>query len=648
MKKIGVEDLFCLSFKDNMGNPDYSLCAVPFILKCPDRKIEELNNYLKQIFINRQNVESLISYAVNHNYIKIDNNQFHITSNGEELLNSLTEPSKKFDSLWRDFKQYIALYFKQTFNKNIDPLIIDKKIISFISAPIIYGLEEKYKNIIPLPYEELFEYEKLEFAQLLYEVSLKEELKEVLRVLQQGIIILIALIIPKSGKNSNNNTKNKPRIYIDNIFLGRLFHWCSKWEYESAHTLFNTLKQLNFDIYIFSISLDAIQETIEAFTISLNNRQTIRYGSVYHYMKHDTKIEISTIQHFTLLCHKMEELEIQIDSSLDNMPVDINSDLYKLVEKYRKKYLKISDERMFSDKTLKPIYTDHAYKIVKYFINGRSKDQGKSLLGYDKIFLTFAKAISFSFQDSIKRSYVWSPVMWVYPFSILLLFDKWINNVNDLSKIAEALVLDYYSNLGLTEKTQEALTRFFNNSEISEADTTKMLIKVSSPSGCSSIEKIKDWKNPMRELEQQDLLLKEQYGNVIAQVQELKKQQLELEDYYKQNIQKLTGELIEHKKILKESNKEQEKLLSDFGDKDKNKSRDWGKYIRIFLILYITIRPPFPITHQDIGWRFIEVVICFFIINFILYCKKMFKLEKFSIKIPFFSAWFKAKNSSKE
>jgi len=129
------------------------------------------------------------------------------------------------------------------------------------------------------------------------------------------------------------------------------------------------------------------------------------FNSLFYYIQYNEKTKLSDIDNFTSLCMTLQKMNIKInESSLRNMPVNKDDKLYKMIYSSRQKSAESlnrfsNDENAFlHQKELKPIYTEHAYKIVRYFSAYYSKDYGKSMYGYKEIFLTYAKSISLTFK----------------------------------------------------------------------------------------------------------------------------------------------------------------------------------------------------------------------------------------------------------
>ncbi len=165
-----------------------------------------------------------------------------------------------------------------------------------------------------------------------------------------------------------------------------------------------------------------------------------------------------------------EKYNIQTATILETIEINKDEELYNQIHKKRVDSAQFrEDSTSYSQLDVNPLYTDHAYRVVKYFVKKNYSGEGKDLEKMDCIYLTYSKTTGQAYSEKIKYKHTWQHVMGVNNFSIKLLFHQCLNNSNFLSvNLTEAIIIDAYAKNALTSTAKKNLQEVIKNPEFSD------------------------------------------------------------------------------------------------------------------------------------------------------------------------------------
>ncbi|WIH87828.1 hypothetical protein [Brachyspira pilosicoli] len=361
---------------------------------------------------------------------------------------------------------------------------------------------------------------------------------DIIKSIIKGLIILKAVL----NNNKSNLLKNKkPRIYLDNIFVTNLFTWCEPSYYESSILILETLRNLKFDIFIHSITLELILDYVHSarqINVNMIKRNSLFYNILYIDYNNKNAVDISNCP-----IHSIKNVIIE---ALSKYGIKILSDInYKSKEENKKLYDKIHNDRKLINMKrkkrddLREKQTLYDYTIILYY-NKVDLSEINRLYNMQNIFLTFQNAILNNVLYKTKDLY--TPIMNVNNFMNLLLLETVILNIEDYSNLINIAIINSYSNI-LNHSFNVFVNNVYNDMRIKNKD--QLLDLVLDPEGRRLI--IENKLNPIktqRELINKIKTLEEELKNKDEELKnKLKNKDEELENKLKNKDEELENKL---------------------------------------------------------------------------------------------------------
>lgn len=257
----------------------------------------------------------------------------------------------------------------------------------------------------------------------------------------KGMIIIKAI---ENYKQSSLKEKNKPRIYLDNIFITNLFGWCDAPFYESSILTLEILNEFNFQVCVHNITLELVLDYLVSAKNYQNNLtvNSLFYNIINPDYNNKNHIQTRTKDLVNIKNDIFKALENYNIKIIDNFFLKKESDdpeLYKRVHESRqsRNVLKggsgvISEKQTLYDFTIILLYQN--LNITKSNLNN-----------IDTIFITYQKPITENID--YKEYNLYSKIMPVSTFINLLLLESIILNIQEIDKFIDIVLINSYSNV---------------------------------------------------------------------------------------------------------------------------------------------------------------------------------------------------------
>ena len=436
----------------------------------------DLVYYINSLFDNKINIaDNIISSHIHSQFIKYNksNKEYYL-----DINDKINEKLDLYESIKNNnlnelnkLKIFILGLISPNVLKdnNINNFNISEYIYNFFYKRLEYSKKNNFENNEALP-----QIEK-NIANILNEcyTNYKDNI-DIFKNIIQGIVILKAI---ENYKNSNLNNQKKPEIYVDNIFIQNLFGWCDDINYDNTILMLNTLKDLNFNVFIHSITLELINEyAVLAKKMNVKDTKVNDLAFYIHNAYTDnTKLDIINNCNFENLHNKflskLEEYNIDIKTNLNFKDFNNNKTdtLYDKVHKYRQENNEIKGYSTNINE-LQTIYDSSI--ILRY--NNFNINNKNSLENMNEIFLTYHSAIIN--HNLIKIRSIYKPIMNIKNFINLLLLEAILSNIKN-DKLIDIFLLNTYNGI-LSDEFDTFIKKIYEETDITDEDRELLLSSV--------------------------------------------------------------------------------------------------------------------------------------------------------------------------
>ncbi len=279
MSHLNIQQLAALSQlykeKRKADSLDRKYFFIPLVLESHANDYDIMVKNLMAYINNIENVNSILNYAKEHGIIKINkNSKVTLTNEAKNIQQTYDKMCEDSSSSWIRLLQYMVYFSKTVLERDIDVSTIENKLISFLKKPF-ETLLDKHDMQFPINNISLSDQEVSDITLFLsYIKNNRHELFEFIFNITNGIACLFAISIPVAKPLTQ---AKYPIIYVDNIFIGRLFGWCSEWNHQSTFTIYKILLSLDCKIYVDGISIAALIEFINNFKKLKQRREKFYY-----------------------------------------------------------------------------------------------------------------------------------------------------------------------------------------------------------------------------------------------------------------------------------------------------------------------------------------------------------------------------------
>ncbi|WP_297277606.1 hypothetical protein [uncultured Brachyspira sp.] len=392
---------------------------------------KELESSINSFFQSDNNITiKIIDFYTSKKIINLNReNDTYSLYNSEEVINLFNNYNNLYNENYFKINE-LSTIFLQNISKSVEETInVTKNLYHFFNDTLNNNVDNTnliYKNIANI-------------LNLLYEHSYQglDTIKNIIK----GMIIIKAI---ENYKKSSLKEKNKPRIYLDNIFITNLFGWCDAPFYESSILTLEILNEFNFQVCVHNITLELVLDYLVSAKNYQNNLtvNSLFYNIINPDYNNKNHIQTRTKDLVNIKNDIFKALENYNIKIIDNFFLKKESDdpeLYKRVHESRqsRNVLKggigvISEKQTLYDFTIILLYRN--LNITKSNLNN-----------IDTIFITYQKPITENID--YKEYNLYSKIMPVSTFINLLLLESIISNIQEIDKFIDIVLINSYSNV---------------------------------------------------------------------------------------------------------------------------------------------------------------------------------------------------------